>query len=50
MKVAAESNLKKLSLELGGKCASVVLADANITEAAKWAAFGVMYVVIAWNV
>jgi len=44
MKAAAESNLKKVSLELGGKSPSVVLPDANVTEAAKWAAFGIMCV------
>jgi len=42
MKAAAESNLKKVSLELGGKSPSVVLPDADITEAAKWATFGIM--------
>ncbi|KAF8317981.1 aldehyde dehydrogenase [Clavulina sp. PMI_390] len=42
MKAAAESNMKRVTLELGGKSPSVVLADANITEAAKWAAFGIM--------
>jgi aldehyde dehydrogenase (NAD+) len=44
LKAAAESNLKKVTLELGGKSPSVVLPDANVTEAAKWAAFGIMYV------
>ncbi|GAA6040300.1 hypothetical protein JCM8097_009408 [Rhodosporidiobolus ruineniae] len=38
---AAESNLKKVTLELGGKSANIVFADANLPEAAKWAAFGV---------
>jgi acyl-CoA reductase-like NAD-dependent aldehyde dehydrogenase len=47
MKAAAESNLKKVSLELGGKSPSVVLPDANVTEAAKWATFGIMCVVQA---
>ncbi|GAA6006823.1 hypothetical protein JCM10207_009107 [Rhodosporidiobolus poonsookiae] len=38
---AAESNLKKVTLELGGKSANIVFKDANLAEAAKWAAFGV---------
>ncbi|WOO76426.1 Aldehyde dehydrogenase [Vanrija pseudolonga] len=38
---AAESNLKKVTLELGGKSANIVFAGANLPEAAKWAAFGV---------
>ncbi|GAA6038062.1 hypothetical protein JCM8097_007526 [Rhodosporidiobolus ruineniae] len=37
---AAESNLKKVTLELGGKSANIIFADANLKEAAKWAAFG----------
>lgn len=44
MKAAAESNLKRVTLELGGKSPSVVLSDANVAQAAKWAAFGIMYV------
>ncbi|KAL1413794.1 hypothetical protein Q8F55_001577 [Vanrija albida] len=38
---AAESNLKKVTLELGGKSANIVFSGANLPEAAKWAAFGV---------
>lgn len=38
---AAESNLKSVTLELGGKSANVIFDDANLQEAAKWAAFGV---------
>lgn len=38
---AAQSNLKKVSLELGGKSANVVFESANLEEAAKWAAFGI---------
>ena len=43
MKAAAESNIKKISLELGGKSPTVVLADADIVQAAKWSALGIMY-------
>ena len=38
---AAESNLKGVTLELGGKSPNIVFSDANLAEAAKWAAFGV---------
>lgn len=38
---AAQSNLKKVTLELGGKSANIVFESANLEEAAKWAAFGV---------
>lgn len=36
----AAKNLKKSTLELGGADAFVVLADAEVKKAAKWAAFG----------
>lgn len=42
MKAAAESNLKKVSLELGGKSPNVIFADADIGSAvrgAHWACF-----------
>jgi hypothetical protein len=44
LKTAADSNMKKVMLELGGKSPSVILPDANLAQAAKWAAFGIMYV------
>lgn len=37
---AAAKHLKKSTLELGGADAYVVLADAEVEKAAKWAAFG----------
>jgi acyl-CoA reductase-like NAD-dependent aldehyde dehydrogenase len=42
MKNAAESNLKRVSLELGGKSPNVIFADANLERAirgANWAVF-----------
>ncbi len=42
MEAAARSNLKRISLELGGKSPNVVFADANLEGAVKgatWAAF-----------
>jgi aldehyde dehydrogenase (NAD+) len=43
MKAAAESNLKKVTLELGGKSPSIVFDDADIDEAIHWVNFGVYY-------
>ena len=41
MKAAAGSNLKKITLELGGKSPNIVFDDANIENAISWASFGV---------
>jgi acyl-CoA reductase-like NAD-dependent aldehyde dehydrogenase len=41
MGYAAQTNLKKVSLELGGKSPNVVLADADLEAAAHRAAFGI---------
>lgn len=40
---AANSNLKSVSLECGGKSPLIVFDDANLEECIKWASFGVMY-------
>jgi len=44
MEAAARSNLKKISLELGGKSPSLIFDDADVAQAAKWAVKGVLYV------
>lgn len=41
LKAAAETNLKGVTLELGGKSANIIFEDAKLEDAAKWAAFGV---------
>jgi len=40
MEAAAKSNLKRVSLELGGKSPNIVLSDANVDEAVKAAHIG----------
>jgi aldehyde dehydrogenase (NAD+) len=41
LKAAAESNLKKVSLELGGKSPTIIFDDADLEQATKWAASGI---------
>ncbi|KAF7547071.1 hypothetical protein G7Z17_g7982 [Cylindrodendrum hubeiense] len=43
MKAAASSNLKKVTLELGGKSPNIVFDDADIEEAINWVNFGIYY-------
>ncbi|KAG9302933.1 hypothetical protein G9A89_022350 [Geosiphon pyriformis] len=43
LKAAAESNLKKVSLELGGKSPNIILEDADIEQAVKWAHMGIFF-------
>jgi aldehyde dehydrogenase (NAD+) len=43
MKAAASSNLKKVTLELGGKSPNIVFNDADIKNAVSWANFGIFY-------
>ncbi|KAI0716189.1 aldehyde dehydrogenase [Cerioporus squamosus] len=43
MESAAKSNLKKVTLELGGKSPSIIFDDADLEEAVKWAAFGIYF-------
>ncbi|WVO15952.1 hypothetical protein L204_103617 [Cryptococcus depauperatus] len=40
---AAESNLKKVTLELGGKSPVLVFDSADVEEAADWAAIGIWF-------
>ncbi|KAF9469111.1 aldehyde dehydrogenase domain-containing protein [Collybia nuda] len=43
MEAASKSNLKKLSLELGGKSPHLVFESADLVQAANWAALGICY-------
>jgi aldehyde dehydrogenase (NAD+) len=43
MRAAAESNLKKVTLELGGKSPNIVCNDADLDQAVKWSAFGIYF-------
>jgi aldehyde dehydrogenase (NAD+) len=43
MKAAAASNLKKVTLELGGKSPNIVFNDADIEQAISWVNFGIYY-------
>ncbi|KAG1753943.1 aldehyde dehydrogenase domain-containing protein [Suillus paluster] len=43
MEAAAKSNLKKVSLELGGKSPQLVFESADLEQAANWACLGVLY-------
>src|SRR5207245_10425733 len=43
MEAAAKSNLKRVSLELGGKSPNIVFADADIDAAVEGAYFGLFF-------
>ena len=43
MKAAASSNLKKVTLELGGKSPTIVFNDADLDAAIDWANFGIYF-------
>jgi len=41
LKASAESNLKKVTLELGGKSPTIIFDDADLEQAIKWASSGI---------
>jgi aldehyde dehydrogenase (NAD+) len=43
MKAAAASNLKNVTLELGGKSPNIVFDDADLEAAVRWSAFGIFF-------
>lgn len=42
MEAAAKTNLKKVTLELGGKSPNIIFDDADLEAAVNWAAFGIL--------
>ncbi|KAJ3560610.1 hypothetical protein NP233_g10724 [Leucocoprinus birnbaumii] len=43
MEAAAKSNLKNVTLELGGKSPNIIFNDANLEQAVNWAAHGLFW-------
>ncbi|KDQ51384.1 hypothetical protein JAAARDRAFT_140360 [Jaapia argillacea MUCL 33604] len=43
MEAAARTNLKNVTLELGGKSPNIIFDDAEIEQAVKWAAHGIYF-------
>jgi aldehyde dehydrogenase (NAD+) len=43
LQASAKSNLKKVTLELGGKSPNIVFNDANIDDAISWVNFGIFF-------
>jgi aldehyde dehydrogenase (NAD+) len=41
MRAATDSNLKHVTLELGGKSPSVICEDADLDEAVNWSLHGI---------
>lgn len=41
MEAASKSNLKSVTLELGGKSPNIIMDDADIDQAVDWTAHGV---------
>ena len=42
MEAAARSNLKNVTLELGGKSPNIIFNDADLDQAVNWAAHGIL--------
>jgi len=43
LQASAKSNLKKVTLELGGKSPNIVFNDANLEDAISWVNFGIFF-------
>ncbi|KAG6916256.1 hypothetical protein DXG01_007713 [Tephrocybe rancida] len=43
LRASSDTNLKNVTLELGGKSPSIIFDDADIEQAVKWAAFGIFF-------
>lgn len=42
LRASAETNLKVVTLELGGKSPTIIFDDADIEQVVKWAAHGIL--------
>ena len=42
LKAAADSNLKDVSLELGGKSPAIIFNDADLEQTVKWVSLGIL--------
>ena len=42
MEAAGKSNLKRVTLELGGKSPAIIFDDADLDQAVKWTALGIL--------
>lgn len=42
LKAAAETNLKAVTLELGGKSPTIIFNDTDLEQALKWASHGIL--------
>lgn len=45
METASKTNLKRITLELGGKSPNIIFDDADLDQTVKWSAMGILYVV-----
>jgi aldehyde dehydrogenase (NAD+) len=44
MEVASKTNLKKVTLELGGKSPGIIFDDVDLEQTVKWVSHGILYV------
>jgi len=44
LEASAKSNLKNVTLELGGKSPNIIFDDADLEQAVNWSAFGILFV------
>lgn len=42
LRASADSNLKNVTLELGGKSPTIIFDDADLDQAVKWSAHGIL--------
>lgn len=47
---AAKSNLKRVTLELGGKSPNIVFSDSDIDKAVEGAHFGLFYNMVSFKI